>query len=329
VSGEVDAIAVGADPRAALPGRVGRVRAPSILPTNLGWNLASLPLALRHVEYDVFHAPAYGAPIWSARPLVVTIHDVSYARRPEFYPHHIDPIRQWFYRSSARRADRVITDSAFSRDEIAAAYQLDPARIEVVPLGVRSPFVPDARAREMFVLHVGDLHRRRNLTMLLDIVLNLRRTEPRCAALRLVLAGGDLGLLDALRQQAAASPDALDYVGRPDDETLADLYRRAGVFAYPSRYEGFGLPALEAMACATPIVGARAGAIPEVIGGAGILVDVDDARGWYEALGVVMLDASKAADLSALGAARARQFTWERTAEATIAVYRSVVRRIL
>jgi glycosyltransferase involved in cell wall biosynthesis len=319
--------AIGADRDAMLPPGVGRLPARARLPTNLGWNLISLPLAVRQFPYDVFHAPAYGAPLLGVRPLVVTIHDVSYARRPEWYPHHCDPIRRSFYRASARRADRILTDSSFSRDEIVTAFDVDPARIDVVPLGVGSQFSPDARvARERFVLHVGDLHLRRNLSMLLDVVLSLRRTDARCAQLRLVLAGADLGLLELLQRQAAGAEEALVYAGRPGDDALVDLYRRAAVFAYPSRYEGFGLPLLEAMACNTPVVAAHATSIPEVVGSAAILLPVDDAAAWREALKTVVTDEAHAASLAARGRLRAREFTWDRTALETVACYRKVLR---
>jgi glycosyltransferase involved in cell wall biosynthesis len=274
----------------------------------------------------VFHAPAYGAPLWGVRPLVVTLHDVSYARAPEWYPHHSDPIRRSFYRASARSADRILTDSSFSRDEIVAAFGVDPARIDVVPLGVGPQFSPDARvAREPFVLHVGDLHARRNLPMLLDAVLWLRRTDSRCARLRLVLAGADLGLLQPLRRQAAGAEEALVHIGRSADVELIDLYCRAHVFAYPSRYEGFGLPLLEAMACGTPVVAANAASIPEVVGSAAILLPVDDGAAWRDALTAVLTDEPLAADLAVRGRLRARQFTWDRTATATLACYRKVL----
>ena len=322
---EVEITAVGADRDASVPTGIGQWPARALLPTNLGWNLTTLPMAARRLPYDVFHAPAYGAPLWGVRPLVVTIHDVSYARVPQWYPHHSDPIRRSFYRASARRADRILTDSSFSRDEIVAAYGIDRARIDVVPLGVGAQFLPDARvAREPFVLHVGDLHRRRNLSMLLDVVLALRKTDSSCARLRLVLVGADLGPLEALRHQAAGSEDALVHVGRSSDEDLVDLYRRAALFAYPSRYEGFGLPLLEAMACGTPVAAADAASVPEVVGSAAILLPVDDAAAWREAIRAILTDTERAADLTARGLSRARQFTWERTALDTLACYRKV-----
>jgi glycosyltransferase involved in cell wall biosynthesis len=323
---EVEVTAVGASLPSRLPSGVRRVPGGVSLPTNLGWSLTGLPLGVRHAACDVFHAPAYTAPLWGARPLVVTVHDVSYARHPEWYPYRIDPVRRAFYRASARRADRILTDSLFSRDEIAAAFGIDRDRIDVVPLGVSARFTPDpAVPREPFVLHVGDLHPRRNLAMLLDVVMGLRRTEPACAGLRLVLAGTDRGLLEALTRQARGDPGTLLHAGTPDDDQLIGWYRRAAVFAYPSRYEGFGLPPLEAMACGAPVLASTAGSVPEVVGDAACLLPVDDARGWSEAIRAVLANQAYAGELGGRGPARASQFTWQRTALGTVACYHRAV----
>ena len=310
----------------AIPAGILHQPASSLLPTNLGWAIGGLPLAARRARFDVFHALAYTAPLWGVRPLVLTIHDVSYARRPEWSPHpgRLGALRQWFYRASARAADRVITDSSFSKAEIIAAYGYGDERIDVVPLGVGAGFRPDAAVpREPFVLHVGDLHVRRNLDMLLDVVIALRREEPLLSALRLVLIGGDLGVLDGLRRRAieAGVPDALHYAGRPTDTELVDWYRRAGVLAYPSRYEGFGLPVLEAMACGTPVVASNVASMPEVTGDGALLRSPDEPREWFEALRNLLLDPASARELSSRAIGRAAGFTWERTARLTLAAY--------
>lgn len=323
---DVDVVAVAPAAGAVLPAGVRAHRARVTAPTNLGRAAVTLPVSLASCRRDVFHAPAYTAPLWQGQPLVLTIHDVVYARHPEWYPGELDPIRQWFYRRSARRARRIVTDSAFSRSEIAAAYGVPVARIDVVPLAASTVFSPGRGVRRGGVLHVGDLHVRRNLPLLLDVILQLRR-EAVVADVTLTLAGVDRGVLPALRRQAAEAgdPEALVYAGVISDEALVEQYRSAAVFAYPSRYEGFGVPLLEAMQCGTPVVGSRAASIPEVVGTAGLLVDPDDRRGWVEAIRAILTGAARAAEMGDAGLARAAGFTWAATAAATTDVYRRAI----
>lgn len=321
-------VVCGAEADAIVPEGTDRVEAAWSPRGNAGWSAVGLPLTLRRARFDVFHAPAYTAPLWGARPLVVTLHDVSYARHPEWYPHANDPMRRAFYRTSARRADRVMTDSTFSRREIEAAYGLRADRIDVVPLAASAIFTasPDV-PREPFVLHVGDLHERRNLPMLLDAVIDLRRSQPAAAGCRLVLAGTDRGVLAQLTAAAskAGVPDALEYAGTPSDEALRDLYRRASVFAYPSRYEGFGLPVLEAMACGAPVVASSAGSVPEVTGDAAPCIDPDDARAWREAIVALIANPARRAMASGASLRRAAVFSWAETARLTLRAYERTV----
>jgi glycosyltransferase involved in cell wall biosynthesis len=147
------------------------------------WMLTGLPRAARRARVDLFHAPSYTAPIGGPRPLVLTIHDVSYERHPEWYPYRQDPLRRAFYRRSAKSADCIITDSEFSRGEIAAAYDLDPTSIDVVPLAPgrefqSGPALPlPAGVPRRYLLHVGDVHVRRNLPMIARAVLMLRALD--------------------------------------------------------------------------------------------------------------------------------------------------------
>jgi glycosyltransferase involved in cell wall biosynthesis len=325
----IDIVALGGS-RDQAPAGVGYVDEPWHPPTNLGWSVVGLPRAAARAGADVIHAPAYTAPLWSSVPTVLTIHDVSYERHPEWYPYRRDIARRAFYRRSARAASQVLTDSEFSAGEIAAAYRIPRERITVAPLGVSASFAPSREVSLLpvgvappFLLHVGDLHERRNLPVLVQAMLAARRPPP-MPPLSLVLAGVDRGVGDHLRALATdgKAGDAIVCLGTVTDDQLLALYRSATALVYPSRYEGFGLPVLEAMACGTPVIASRAASIPEVLGDAGILLDPDDAAGWADAIGRVVTDEGLRDRMRTAGIARAREFTWARTARLTMDVYR-------
>ena len=316
-----------------IPPGVAHVQEPPHPPTNVGWTIVGLPRAAARARVDLIHAPAYTAPLWAGVPVVLTIHDVSYARHPEWYPYRRDRLRRAFYRRSARAAAEILTDSEFSAAEIHAAYGIAPGRITVAPLGVSRDFSPagdaslpgelPAGVTRPFLLHVGDLHERRNLAVVVDAVLEARRHFGALPALSLVLAGIDRGVAAGLCEIAreAEAPDAVVMLGVVAEPQLHMLYRSAAALVYPSRYEGFGLPVLEAMASGTPVIGSRAASIPEVLGDAGVLVDPEDTQGWTDAIVDVVKDEHRRRRMRAAGLARAAEFTWARTARITRDVY--------
>lgn len=327
----VEMVALGGSPD-AIPAGLGHVGEPWHPPTNLGWTVAGLPRAASRAGVDLIHAPAYTAPLWGAVPTVLTIHDVSYERHPEWYPYRRDRFRRAFYRSSARAAAHVLTDSEFSRREIADAYAIPLDRVTVAAPGVSSDFGPGSSSQSLpsgvstlFLLHVGDLHERRNVAVAIDA---LARARGRLAGeVSLVLAGIDRGVGDRLDSQAAAVGIPLVRLGTVDDSTLRSLYRAAAALVYPSRYEGFGLPVLEAMASGTPVIASRAASIPEVLGEAGLLLDPDAPDAWADAIVRVMTDPEQQARMRRAGMARAAGFSWTRTARLTLDVYRQVAER--
>jgi alpha-1,3-rhamnosyl/mannosyltransferase len=351
VDPSVEIVAIGAARDSPLPDGVLR-RAAVPFPTNLGWMGLSLPLAAGSARIDVFHAPAYTAPLWGVHPQLLTIHDVSYERHPEWNAYRNDRFRRAFYRRGALASDRIVTDSAFSKSEIIAAYSIVAGQIDVVPLApstifTRGTFDPDAAppgVRQPYVLHVGDLHVRRNLTTVLAALLEIRRTpDPVIARLEarettrlpdypitrlpsFVCAGIDRGEGPRLKAQAAtvADPEAIVLTGPVTDASLVNLYRGASLLAYPSRYEGFGLPVLEAMRCGTPVVGSNASSIPELMGGAGPLVPPLDVAAWTSEIRSILEDPAVAARWSDSGLTQAATFSWVRTARETLRILRGL-----
>ena len=298
--------------------------------------VVGLPRAAARAGVDIIHAPAYTAPFWSTVPVVLTIHDVSYQRHPEWFPYRRDRFRRAFYRRSAHAAAHIITDSEFSAGEIKAAYGIPDSRLTVVPLAADTTFTATAPpapddlppgVRAPFLLHVGDLHERRNLSLVIDAVLAARRAGTLAPPPSIVLAGVDRGVGDALSAMAAqaGAADLVVRLGAVGERQLHALYRAAIALVYPSLYEGFGLPVLEAMASGTPVIASRAASMPEVLGDAGLLLDPHDRGAWTEAIVRVVTDDGERLRMAAAGRRRAATFTWARTARATHDVYRDAL----
>ena len=273
----------------------------SVLARELVW----YPFVLGRAKgVDVLHCPTYYGPLRSRVPLVVTVHDLAAFRHPEAFPRWTRTFVPRFVPLVLRAATRVIAVSEFTRAELAELIRVPEAKIRVVPNGVEDVFRPDGPAAEGdYVLAVGTLEPRKNLTRLAEAA---RRTG---AELRVVGARGwgDVQL------------DGVRWLGEPPDEELARLYRGAAVVAYPSLYEGFGIPVLEAMACGAPVVTSAGGATEEIAGGAAVLVDPLDPA----AIAAGLEAASRRRDeLRARGLERARAFSWEEVARRTTEVYR-------
>jgi glycosyltransferase involved in cell wall biosynthesis len=306
------------------PDRYGVIRPHPLLAHRAGHVWEQVVLPARSTRYGLLYCPANLAPIVSDRTVPV-IHDLAALRFPEAYSRSYVGYQRAILPVIARRARLVITVSEFSRAELLDLLRISPERIEVIPEGVDERFVPAQRSeaaavatrhglRRPYVLTVGTVSARKNLEVL----------EPAARALEqdgieLVVAGSD-------RHYLRSPGTSLRRLGYISDRDLPALYAGARALAMPSRYEGFGLPCLEAMACGTPVVAARAAALPETVGEAGLLVDADDQLGFAEALTAVTRDRALHARLSEAGLQRAAEFPWSRTAELTDAVLARLLR---
>ncbi|HEY3132771.1 MAG TPA: glycosyltransferase family 1 protein [Acidobacteriota bacterium] len=285
---------------------------------------------IRHSTFDLFHFPAYTASSRMSCRKVVSIHDVSYAAYPNWYPHSGGKIRQRFYRRSAECADGIITLSQFSKSEITRVYSIEPSRIFRVHLASGLERVKPAQRwdrppkGQWYLLHVGDLHARRNLLTALD-AFNVVSEERH---LDFVLVGRDLGARSDIQQHARklGCQNRLHFLQDVPLDQMPHWYRNAALLVYPSLYEGFGLPLLEAMQCGCPVVASRAACIPEIAGDAAWLVDPLNAREIAEGIRAILVQPETRAQLIEKGLQRAQQFSWKKTAEQTVGVYREVLK---
>ena len=254
---------------------------------------------------DVVHCTTFRAPVAPRSPLVVTVHDLAVVRHPDAFPGWHRRTGGLALRSGVRAADAVVAVSAFTRDELVALLDVPVERIRIVPNGVDPVFSPDGPTVEGdYVLAVGTLEPRKNLPAAVEAA--------RLADVELRVAG-------AAGWGDVATPG---WVGEPTDAQLAALMRGARCLVYPSLYEGFGLPILEAMACGIPVVTSRGGATEEIAGGAAVLVDPHDpssiAAGIEEA-------GRRRASLVEIGRARASMFSWRRSADLVEGLWRELV----
>lgn len=302
----------------------------------------SIPRKLGRLGADLLHSPHYVLPLLCRTPAVVTIHDCIHLLFPQYLPNRMAWRYAHFMMGSAiRRSAAVLTVSEASRADILRFYpDTDPERVQVVPNALDAALLEDPgpeetervkeryQIRGRFVLYAGNIKPHKNLDRLIE-AFGLVKQRPGQEDLKLLIIGEEVNRYGSLRRsvEAAGVRQDVRFFGFVPDRTLAALYRLAAVFAFPSLYEGFGLPPLEAMACGTPVVTSRVSSLPEVVGDAALLVDPyspeDIAQGILKALE----DEALRATLVARGRARVQTFSWERSVRAIHSVYMRVLGR--
>ncbi len=290
------------------------------------WRLA------RRERVDLVHVPYFGPPWVRLRPLVVTVHDLLMLALPGYGGSLAFRLYIWAAVRALPRADRVIADSDWTRKDILRFTGVAADRIDVIPLGVDPDFgagvtperVEAVRRRygldRPYILYLGGFDRRKQVDRLVRVFGRVPEPWVLAVAGRLPRPGRvvpDIRL--AVRQ--AGIEGRVRLLGPVPDEDRPALYAGADLFVYPSVYEGFGLPPLEAMACGTPVVCSNRTSLPEVVGEAALPVDPEDDESLLAGILKLLGDADLQAELRVRGLERARQFTWQKTAEATFWVY--------
>jgi glycosyltransferase involved in cell wall biosynthesis len=307
---------------------------------DLLWTHAYLPRILGKMQADLLHSPAFIAPVMPAPcPLVVTVHDITYLLFPSHFSRWWATYMQMVMPPAMKSAVAIICGSEHSKRDIVKTYGIGPGKVHVVPYGVdHERFHPGvtldqgwARSlgiRAGYVLHVGSFSYRKNIPTLLRAVAHLR-SKGKWGDRQLVLGGSqDISMKGAHEVFETIQELDLNNVvlaGHVPQPHIPGLYASAAVLVIPSLYEGFGLPVLESMAAGTPVVASNTSSLPEVAAGAAILFPPRDELALADAIQDVLENSSTADELRRSGLERARQFSWRRTAEETVAVYRASV----
>ena len=300
----------------------------------LGWDL-SRRLAID--KPDLVHVQ-YTAPLINRTPVVVTVHDVSFIEHPEYFTAMRRAQLRFNVERTVKMADRIITVSEFSRDAILRAYPVSPDKVRVIPNAVSSEFRVVSRGRAThavqerlgvqapFIFSVGDLQPRKNHIGLITAFSALTAAHPELKH-HLVIAGQNTWFTPKVRAAAQASGVAsrIHFTGFVSDADLVRLYNACDCFVFPSFYEGFGLPILEAMACGRAVACSNTSAMPEVAEGAGLLFDPRNPTSIARAIADILLDSELRERMESRGLHRAAHFNWRKSAGATLDVYREVV----
>ena len=326
------------DGRSYLPPSAPRWHRRNLLtPCHHRWERWALGAELAVRPPHLWHSPDFIPPAWGVRRRLITVHDVTFLHYPQFLTaesrHYYHDQIAW----AVQTADHISADSEHTRQDLIHLLGVPPEKVTTVHLAANPLYAQPYSAAEIaatlaqhnlprgFILAVGTLEPRKNLPLLLHAYAQMRRETGVDVPLVLV---GKRGWLDEAVWETWAQlglQTAVRHLEGVFDEQLAHLYHAAGLLATPSHYEGFGLPALEAMTCGCPVLVSDRGSLPEIVGSAGRILPADSPSAWAEAMYITLTDSAVREQMTAAGHRRARDFSWEQTAVQTLALYQQVL----
>lgn len=298
---------------------------------NHWWEQVWLPrLAKRH-GIDILHSPANIAPLFYKGKSIINIHDLCFVVNPQWYSFAFRTLYNFVIPQLAKRATKVITNSNNSKNDLLQYFKLPAEKVSLVYWAVDDVFTlpqpedktEDGMVRDDYILYVGSLEPRKNINALIESYEKLRHDFPAIKT-KLILIGGESPLFATVQLKAREFRDDVIFKGFVTDQELGEFYRNARLVAYPSLYEGFGLPPLEAMASGAPVVTSSTSSIPEVVGRAAVLVDPRNRDQLARAMHRVLTDSSLRASMVRSGAEQVAKFNWYRVARSVLAVYHEV-----
>ena len=302
-----------------------------VMTSPITWTHLRLSAELAFNPPDLLFVPAHVLPIYCPIPSVVTVHDLGFMHYPNMHPPLQLAYLRWSTSHNVRHASHVIADSEATKKDIINHYQIDPTKITVVYPGFDSELYANPNQKDIFpnlpdsyILHVGTLHPRKGLAVLLKAIAQLRE---RNINLSLVCAGRDGWMVSSIRKQVVSLglENMVHFVGFVPQEHLPTLYSRAKITVLPSLYEGFGYTTLESMAAATPVVCTTAGSLPEVVGEAALTVPANDSVSLAEAVNTVLENQPLRKNLITKGLKRCAMFSWTSTANQTLAIIEQIL----
>ncbi|NCN24676.1 hypothetical protein CO101_03400 [Candidatus Berkelbacteria bacterium CG_4_9_14_3_um_filter_39_23] len=305
------------------------------MPKRFFWDQIFVPLRAYKNRVDIFHQPCFSLPILFRGKIIATIHDLIAIKFPHDIPFFS---RQFFSRwmpFSYRKADHIICTSEHTKQDLIAIAKIPSSKISVIPLAANDYFKPARHKilppqkfniKHPYFLHVGTLNPRKNLIFLVEVFAEVIKRFPNYQLVLIGKKGWYFETLFAKITQLGITQKVifLDYIS--EEEKLI-LYQNAFGFLFPSIYEGFGLPPLEAMKCGVPVVASNVSSIPEVVGDAGILVSLTDKKGWVSAVQSLIEKPQYRQNLIMKGFQQADKFSWRFTAEKTLEIYEKVYRQ--